>query len=199
MTDDHEGSSLLDVDGFADEGAGAGRLVPWPDCETVRPEGHCEGEGDAVDLALSLLEVGGGDLDRHDDVTGPVEPVVGGVQPGDEAEPARVRSPIGDEVEVLERQGYDNAQIAARALSSLVRVDSIDDEAMSKNHAVFEFSDSSYRIRDLASTNGTLLNGSEIRIAELKHGDRIQMGEHVFQLVLEKRESCPRTYMLPDA
>ena len=76
---------------------------------------------------------------------------------------------------------------------------SIDDGAMSKKHAVFEFSDSGYRIRDLASMNGTLLNGSEIRVAELKHGDRIQMGEHTFQLLLEKRESRPRTYMLPDA
>ena len=76
---------------------------------------------------------------------------------------------------------------------------SIDDQAMSKEHAVFEFSDSGYRIRDLASMNGTLLNGSEIRVAELKHGDRIQMGEHTFQLILEKRESRPRTYVLPDA
>ncbi len=76
---------------------------------------------------------------------------------------------------------------------------SIDDQAMSKNHAVFEFSDSGYRIRDLGSMNGTLLNGSEIRVAELKHGDRIQMGEHTFQLVLEKREARPRTYVLPDA
>ena len=76
---------------------------------------------------------------------------------------------------------------------------SIDDQAMSKEHAVFEFSDSGYRIRDLASKNGTLLNGSEVRMAELKHGDRIQMGEHTFQLLLEKRASRPRTYVLPDA
>ena len=75
----------------------------------------------------------------------------------------------------------------------------IDDQAMSKAHAVFEFSDSGYRIRDLGSMNGTLLNGSEIGVAELKHGDRIKMGEHTFQLVLEKREVRPRTYVLPDA
>ena len=75
----------------------------------------------------------------------------------------------------------------------------INDQAMSKAHAVFEFSDNGYRIRDLGSMNGTLLNGSEIRVAELKHGDRVQMGEHTFQLVLEKREARPRTYVLPDA
>jgi len=74
----------------------------------------------------------------------------------------------------------------------------IDDQAMSKAHAVFEFSDSGYRIRDLGSMNGTLLNGSEIRVAELKHGDRVQMGEHTFQLILEKREARPRTYVLPE-
>ena len=75
----------------------------------------------------------------------------------------------------------------------------IDDHAMSKEHAVFEFSDNCFRIRDLGSMNGTLLNGSEIRVAELKHGDRIQLGGHTFQLVLEKRRRRPRTYVLPDA
>ena len=75
---------------------------------------------------------------------------------------------------------------------------SVDDHAMSKEHAVFEFSDNCFRIRDLGSMNGTLLNGSEIRVAELKHGDRIQMGGHTFQLVLEKRKLRPRTYVLPD-
>ena len=75
----------------------------------------------------------------------------------------------------------------------------IDDSSMSKEHAIFEFSDNGFRIRDLGSMNGTLLNGSEIRVAELKHGDRIQMGEHTFQLVLERRQQRPRTYLLPDA
>ncbi len=75
----------------------------------------------------------------------------------------------------------------------------IEDGSMSKEHAVFEFSDNGFRVRDLGSMNGTLLNGSAIRVAELKHGDRIQMGEHTFQLVLEKRRQHPRTYVLPDA
>ncbi len=72
------------------------------------------------------------------------------------------------------------------------------DDAISKGHAVIEFSDSGYRVRDLGSTNGTLLNGSEVKLAELKHGDRLQVGEHAFQYLVEKRKQSPRTYVLPD-
>ncbi len=75
----------------------------------------------------------------------------------------------------------------------------VDDRAMSKEHAVLEFSDHGYRVRDLGSMNGTLLNGSEVRVAELKHGDRLQLGEHVFQFVLEKKRRSPKTYVLPDS
>ena len=74
----------------------------------------------------------------------------------------------------------------------------IDDSSISKQHVAFEFSDSGYRVRDLGSSNGTLLNGSEIRVAELKHGDRIQLGEHTLQLILERRNASPRTYVIPD-
>jgi pSer/pThr/pTyr-binding forkhead associated (FHA) protein len=73
-----------------------------------------------------------------------------------------------------------------------------DDAAMSREHVVFEFVDGGFRVRDLGSMNGTLVNGSEARTAELKNGDRIQIGGHVFQFVLEQRERAPRTYVLPE-
>ncbi len=72
-----------------------------------------------------------------------------------------------------------------------------DDDAMSREHAAFEFADQGFRVRDLASRNGTLLNGATIEVAELKHGDRIQLGEHVFQFVLEELRRNPRTWELP--
>jgi len=37
-----------------------------------------------------------------------------------------------------------------------------------------------------------------VQVAELEHGDRFQLGEHVFQLVLERRRREPRAYVLPD-
>lgn len=74
-----------------------------------------------------------------------------------------------------------------------------DDSAMSREHVVVEFSDGSFRIRDLGSTNGTHVNDEAIKVANLDHGDRLRIGEHVFQFILEKREPAPKTYVLEDA
>lgn len=74
-----------------------------------------------------------------------------------------------------------------------------EDTAMSREHAVFEFSDGSFRVRDLGSTNGTERNGDTVKVASLEHGDRIRIGEHVFQFILESIEREPKAYVLPDA
>ncbi len=73
-----------------------------------------------------------------------------------------------------------------------------DDSTMSKEHATVEFAGGCYRVRDLGSRNGVFLNGQETKVAELANGDRIQVGGHVFQFVLDKRERPPRTYVLPE-
>ena len=76
---------------------------------------------------------------------------------------------------------------------------SFDDDAMSKEHAALEFANGRIRLRDLGSRNGTRLNDSEVRAGDLKNGDRFQLGQHVFQFVLEKRPKQPKTYVIPDA
>jgi pSer/pThr/pTyr-binding forkhead associated (FHA) protein len=73
------------------------------------------------------------------------------------------------------------------------------DTAMSREHAVLEFSDGGYRIRDLGSTNGTHVNDEIAKVWNLENGDRVTIGEHGFQFILEQREAEPRTYVLPDA
>jgi len=73
------------------------------------------------------------------------------------------------------------------------------DSAMSRQHAAIEFSSEGFSIRDLGSTNGTRVNGSEIQGAELKHGDRIEIGEHAFQLVIEKRKRDAKTYVVEES
>jgi pSer/pThr/pTyr-binding forkhead associated (FHA) protein len=73
-----------------------------------------------------------------------------------------------------------------------------DDSAMSREHAVFEFSDGGFRVRDLGSTNGTQVNGEETKAGNLENGDRLRIGEHIFQFVLEQREPAPKTYVIPD-
>jgi pSer/pThr/pTyr-binding forkhead associated (FHA) protein len=73
------------------------------------------------------------------------------------------------------------------------------DEAMSREHAAFEADDAGFRVRDLGSTNGIRVNGSDVLAYELKHGDRVEIGEHVFQYLCEPRERSPRTYVLEES
>ena len=73
-----------------------------------------------------------------------------------------------------------------------------DDSAMSRQHAAIEFESDGFQLRDMGSTNGTLLNGGKVEVAEIKHGDRFQIGTHVFQFVVEEREREPATYIISD-
>jgi pSer/pThr/pTyr-binding forkhead associated (FHA) protein len=73
-----------------------------------------------------------------------------------------------------------------------------DDSAMSREHAAIEFGSGGFRLRDLGSTNGTLLNGGEVKASELKHKDKFQVGEYLFQFVVEERKNAVPTYELPD-
>ena len=72
-----------------------------------------------------------------------------------------------------------------------------DDQAMSRQHAIVEFGTEGFRVRDLGSTNGIRLNGLPVQSAELKHGDRLDVGSLEFQVVVEEREEEPQAYELP--
>ncbi len=73
-----------------------------------------------------------------------------------------------------------------------------DDASMSRAHTTFEISGEGVRVRDMASTNGLFLNGTRVQAADLKHGDRLEMGEHTFQFIVEERSSAPNTFVLSD-
>src|SRR5437867_2785909 len=63
----------------------------------------------------------------------------------------------------------------------------IPDEGVSRKHALLEISwDQARRVqrilvRDLGSTNGTLVNGERVDQAELREGDKIRMGDTVLK------------------
>jgi len=73
-----------------------------------------------------------------------------------------------------------------------------DDDTLSRAHAAFDLTEEGFRIRDMASTNGVFLNGKPIQVAELKHGDRLELGAYIFQYIIEERSSEPNTYVLPE-
>jgi pSer/pThr/pTyr-binding forkhead associated (FHA) protein len=70
----------------------------------------------------------------------------------------------------------------------------LDDSAMSRQHAAFERTGEGWRVRDMGSTNGVKVNGAAVKVADLKHGDRVGLGEHVLQYLVETRERAPRAY-----
>ena len=65
------------------------------------------------------------------------------------------------------------------------------DDSMSRRHAALELGDEGYRVRDMGSTNGVLVNGHPAPAADLKHGDRLQLGEQRLQYVVEHRSRPP--------
>jgi len=60
-----------------------------------------------------------------------------------------------------------------RGLQTDVR---INDEGISRTHAVIEAEEGRYALRDAGSTNGTYANGEKVQIYELQEGDKIQLG-----------------------
>jgi pSer/pThr/pTyr-binding forkhead associated (FHA) protein len=58
---------------------------------------------------------------------------------------------------------------------------SLPDDSLSGVHAAIELGLAGFRIRDLGSTNGTFVNGSQVQATDLKDGDRITLGEHTLQ------------------
>ncbi len=64
----------------------------------------------------------------------------------------------------------------------------VKDEMVSRKHAQIDFlSKETIYIKDLASTNGTLVNGHKISYEKLKDGDLIKVGNTVFEFHLKKQ------------
>lgn len=61
----------------------------------------------------------------------------------------------------------------------------IDDEEVSRRHAELTLTPEGYRIRDLGSSNGTVVNGQAVSDALLAFGDRIRVAEKVALVLVE--------------
>ena len=74
----------------------------------------------------------------------------------------------------------------------------IDHESVSHEHAAFELFDGGFRVRDLGSTNGVRVNGAKVSVADLKHGDRVELGSLALRYVVVKREAAPKAHRLSE-
>ncbi|HKC51909.1 MAG TPA: FHA domain-containing protein [Myxococcota bacterium] len=72
----------------------------------------------------------------------------------------------------------------------------IDDASISHQHAALELGSGGYRIRDLGSTNGVVVNGARLALAELKHGDTVALGQIELRYVVGARSSTPKTHVV---
>lgn len=61
----------------------------------------------------------------------------------------------------------------------------LDDSSVSREHAVLFFYDNRFYIRDLKSTNGTLVNGRRIEQIALNYKDLIQLGKCSLRFFVE--------------
>ena len=71
---------------------------------------------------------------------------------------------------------------------------SIDDEALSRRHAIFEVHGDGFRVTDLSSTNGVFVNGERVETVTLKHGDRLGLGSLKCKYVVDEIRKTPRVY-----
>ncbi|MEZ4462893.1 MAG: FHA domain-containing protein [bacterium] len=68
----------------------------------------------------------------------------------------------------------------------------VPDVAMSRQHfEIVKNPDESFTLYDLHSVNGTALNGTRIKEADLFHGDRIEAGKSVFQFLMHGQIAQP--------
>lgn len=63
----------------------------------------------------------------------------------------------------------------------------LNDERISRVHCALESTAEGVTLRDLESTNGTIIDDKRINSAPLKDGSTFRVGDHVLQLVMVKR------------
>jgi uncharacterized protein YegL len=97
--------------------------------------------------------------------------------------------------------GGQTGEAELRIRDPLTRIGKLEDgndiviksEGMSRAHALIEFKDGDFLVRDLRSTNGTFLNDRPVSADDrsgqmLKHGDILRFGPYSFRFVLDDME-----------
>ncbi len=64
----------------------------------------------------------------------------------------------------------------------------INDRVISRLHCALEISEDSVLLRDLGSTNGTIVGNQPVETAILANGSTFRLGTHIFQLLITPKE-----------
>lgn len=91
---------------------------------------------------------------------------------------------------IVSGNGGDQRRVPVGSLLLIGRAGScglvIRDRLASREHVEIQLCDDSFVCRDLGSSNGTTLNGKPLTRCELKHGDRLRLGETELRFEVEK-------------
>lgn len=109
-----------------------------------------------------------------------LEGVRDGATTKDSQHPALSLAPI-DGVRRTLLRAVSRASIGRTVGNDLV----IDDARVSRRHALLEWAHGEWRVSDLGSTNGTWVNGQQVRLARLDDGDELELGGQRFRVCLE--------------
>jgi pSer/pThr/pTyr-binding forkhead associated (FHA) protein len=120
-----------------------------------------------------------------------VPPAAGEAPPLSETMPLPRPAGSGDDgAELMVEGGPDTGQ-SVKAGSTALRIGRspdndliLRDPATSGHHARLERRGSQFFIVDLGSTNGTLVNGEPVHEKELKHDDKITIGQNTVKFTL---------------
>ena len=100
-----------------------------------------------------------------------------------------IAGPLKDNVIDLPGLDLPDAEISVgRVASNQI---AISDPALSRRHCLIVQNNGSYKIQDLQSRNGTLVNGALITEHILKHGDRIGVGDSLLLFLTQEENSEP--------
>ena len=97
-------------------------------------------------------------------------PVQDKIRPGAYIEIEKSNIPVPKQIEILTNKKYSIGRTKENDIY-------LKDTAVSRNHAVIEFNGKDFIIKDLDSTNGTIVNDKKIVNHYLQDGDKIEIGE----------------------
>jgi len=69
----------------------------------------------------------------------------------------------------------------------------LNDLTVSGRHSVITTKDRTTTVKDLGSTNGTLVNGNHVTETTLVHGTVVQIGHHIFTFMMDESEAYEPT------